>query len=306
MTPTTPITLDTQEFLEPDPAPGETTVVFHNHKFSVGLRMEVAVMAQPHRHSQFEINHLLSGAMTYWLDGREVRLEAGRTAIFWGMVPHQAIAHEPDTRFVCLYLPAAIVVSLPIGETLRKALFSGDVVEATRQLSTDDASFLRWREDLMADDPGLEGIVRDELSARLRRVDRDGWRDLRDASVVALGDSRRGAGGADKVETMARFIGENSARDISASEVAAAAALHPNYAMGLFRKGTGLTITQYINRCRLDTAQALLVANDDDIAGIAFASGFGSLSRFYEAFQSRFTMSPARFRRWHRGLDEAG
>jgi len=253
-----------------------------------------------HRHSQFEINYLLDGAMTYWFDGREVTVEAGKTAIFWGMVPHQLIRHTPHAQFVCLYIPAAIFVSLHIGDALRSALFGGHLVEPLVAYETDGGMFRRWREDLLSKNPHVEDIVRDELSARLRRIDRDGWRDLRGTAGTALGSAHRGSPQAHRLEAMARFIGEHSHEDISVADVAAHGGFHPNYAMTLFRNATGLTISQSIARNRLDTAQALLVSSDDDIADIAFAVGYGSLSRFYEAFKARFDMSPARFRRWHR------
>ncbi len=258
-------------------------------------------MAAPHRHSQFEINAVLHGAMTYWFDGRVVTIEAGRIALFWGMVPHRTIARPEGTRFVCLYIPSALFIRLPIGDALRTALFRGALAVADQTLDTDAGNFLRWREDLLAEDVMLEAIVRDELGARLRRIDLSGWHDVREiAAPVAAASERGGSDRRDKVEAMVRFISERFADDIAVSDVAAVAGLHPNYAMQLFKRTLGLTIADYVTRNRLDTAQALLVSSEDDIAGVAFASGFGSLSRFYEAFHARFAMSPAKFRKLHR------
>ena len=288
----------------PEPAEGETTVVFDDHRFCSGRRLEIGVMAAPHRHSQFEINHILQGSMTYWFDGREIRLEAGRTALFWGMAPHQSIAHDPGSRFVCMYMPAALLVGLNIGETLRTALFRGDLVEFARTLDSDTSNFLRWREDLLTEDAELESIVRDELAARLRRVDRDGWNELRRNASPSLGAARRETAGAEKVSIMAQFICERCTDDIGVPDIARAAGLHPNYAMTLFRRAVGLTINQFLTRNRLDTAQSLLATTDDDIAQIAFVSGFASLSRFYQAFEERFSMSPGRFRRLRNGQTE--
>ena len=98
------------------------------------------------------------------------------------------------------------------------------------------------------------------------------------------------------VERMAQFIGENAMEDISVEDVANAASLHPNYAMALFKRSLGLTINQSITRHRLDTAQSLLIATDMAVTEIAFNCGFGSLSRFYDAFNQRFRTSPRAFR----------
>lgn len=283
----------------PEPAPGSTTVVFDDHRFCAGRSTQVEVMAAPHMHSQFEFNFVLEGGMTYWFDDRMITVSAGSLVLFWGMIPHRTVAREPGTRFVCLYLPSSLVLGLPACEPLRNALFRGAFITARHHLPSDRDQSERWREDLLSEDPVLEGIVRDEIGARLKRLERDGWSDLRETAGAALADGRA-SDRLDRVETMARFIDENAGRLIDVTDVAASAGLHPNYAMNLFRRGIGQTITQYITRRRLDTAQALLVSTDQPVARIAFEAGFGSLSRFYEAFMLRFHMSPRRYRAQHR------
>ncbi len=289
--------------VDPDPyghdesVPLDSTVVFYDHAFSAGRALEVGVMPSPHRHTQFEVNHVLQGAMTYAFDGHRIAVEAGATAIFFGMVPHQVTACEPGTRFVCLYLPVALLMGLRTGEDLRRALFGGSFVRGGSPLETDAASFRRWRADLRCGDPALMAIVRDELGARLRRLEHDGWVDCRDAPTAHGPTIVRGTPRSDKVDVMTRFIADRSAERVRVTDVARAAGLHPNYAMTLFRGAVGLTITDYLTRNRLDAAQMLLACSDDDVACVAFACGFGSLSRFYDAFKARFGTSPRAFRR---------
>jgi len=290
----------TDPHLHPEPAPGATTVVFDDHRFCAGRATAVEVMAAPHMHSQFELNYVLDGAMTYWFDDRLIAIPRGTLVLFWGMIPHRTVAREPGTRFACLYLPSALVLGLPTCEALRAALFRGAFVAASVPLTSDAEQAERWRADLLSGDPLLEDIVRDEVGARLRRLERDGWRDLRETADPARTGAQPDAERLARVEAMVRFIDEHAGHEIGVAEAAAAAGLHPNYAMGLFKRGVGQTITQYITRRRLDTAQALLISTDQAIADIAFASGFGSISRFYEAFALKFGMSPRRYRQSHR------
>ena len=279
------------------PNPSGAAVVYFDHAFSAGHVLDVGVMAAPHRHTQFEINHVLAGEMTYRFDGHRIAVEAGVTAMFFGMVPHQVVACAPGTRFVCLYLPAAVFLSLRLGETLRQALFGGSFVRSAARLDTDSSTFQRWRQDLMRADGRLIAIVHDELGARLRRMEHEGWTDLRDGPPAAGGGPARTLPRSDKVEVMTRFIAGHAGSGPTVDDVARAAGLHPHYAMTLFRKAVGMTITDYLNRNRLDAAQTLLACTDDDIASVAFAAGFGSLSRFYDAFRTRFATSPGAFRR---------
>lgn len=283
----------------PEPRAGYTMVVFDDHRFCAGQTELVQPMSAPHRHSQFEINHLLEGAMTYWFDGRSITVHAGQTVLFWGMVPHQAVSRPEGTRFTCLYIPAALFMRLPISDGLRTTLFRGGMVVADTAYPTDAEMFRRWREDLLLDDHQLEDIVRDELSSRLRRLDRDGWHDLFERAPGALAGAHAEARRSDKVEAMVRHIGQAASEKLSVEAVAGAAGLHPNYAMSLFKRTLGITIADYVMRTRLDAAQALLISSDRKIADIAFDAGFGSLSRFYDAFQRRFGMSPTKLRRLH-------
>jgi AraC-like DNA-binding protein len=235
--------------------------------------------------------------MTYWFDGRELTVSAGRLALFWGMIPHQVIDLAEPTRFVCLYVPMSVFLGLPTLSRLREAIFRGAVIEALEIKPYDRDIFLRWREELLSGDEQIEQIVRDELTARVRRLDREGWHDLREVSLLANPASSHDAERIPHVERMTRFIGEKALESIAAEDVAAAAGLHPNYAMAIFRRAVGMTINQSIVRHRLDAAQSMLIGTDRPVAAIAFDCGFGSLSRFYEAFERRFHTSPAAFRK---------
>ena len=162
-------------------------------------------------------------------------------------------------------------------------------------------------DDLLTGDSQLEQIVRSELSARVQRLDREGWRDLRELARQnpAAGHLGHDHDRAVKVEKMAQFIGEHALEGLSAEDVARAAGLHPNYAMSLFKRAVGLTIKQAITRHRLDMAQSMLIASDLSVATIAFDCGFNSLSSFYTAFAQRFHQSPAAFRQGYERITKA-
>ena len=272
-------------------------VVFGDHRLCAGKSLNVYRMPGPHMHSQIELNLVLDGEMTYWFDGRVVVAEAGWLALFWGMIPHQVVSAPVGTRFVCLYVPVAVFLGLPAMSRLRAAVFQGAVLAAARVHKFDPDLFLRWREDLAGEDPQREALVRDEVTARLRRLEVEGWRDLRAAAPLAAVGTSQDAERMAAVERMARYIGENANGPLSVEDVASASGLHPNYAMQLFKRTLGMTVKQAISRHRLDAAQSMLIASNRSITKIAFDSGFGSLSSFYEAFERRFSTSPSEFRK---------
>ncbi|MHB0958716.1 MAG: helix-turn-helix domain-containing protein [Pirellulaceae bacterium] len=56
---------------------------------------------------------------------------------------------------------------------------------------------------------------------------------------------------------------------------------------------------KYVTEHRLAHAQRLLVTTEELIVNIAFSSGFGSISRFNEAFRQSFGCTPRAYRRLH-------
>ena len=96
---------------------------------------------------------------------------------------------------------------------------------------------------------------------------------------------------------MCDFIAENFLDDIDSVDIAAAADIHPKYAMSVFRKTTGMTLNEYVNLLRLSYAQALLMKDDANVINVAMDSGFGSLSAFNKSFRKLAGMSPSDFRK---------
>lgn len=292
-----PLLEDESVPVHPDHDPRHPLVIFGDHRFCAGESLTVNRMAGPHMHSQIELNFVLSGHMTYWFDGRELTVDEGRLCLFWGMIPHQVIDRREGTRFVCLYVPMSVFLGLANLSRFRDAVFRGAMIEALEIRSWDRDIFQRWREELLAGDENLTEIVRNELTARVLRIERDGWRDLREEGSAIASFSANDSERVEHIERMLRFIAEHALENISAEDVGRAVALHPNYAMSIFKRAVGHTINQAIVRHRLDTAQSLLISTDLSITDVAFESGFGSVSRFYEAFSERFVEKPTAFRR---------
>lgn len=262
--------------------------------FGAGRRKDVLLMPEPHAHSQVELNFLLHGRMTYAFQGREIDISSGEFVFFWGAIPHQTIRVEPGTTFVCIYVPLEMFLAMPLSPRLSAAVLRGAMVAAEQSQPFDPDQLLRLHAELLGPDSRMKELDRTELEIMLRRVDLLGWRDLTGEGAAPPGHGATQAH--EKACAMARYMAAHAGEAIGVEDVARAVGLHPNYAMALFRRAIGTTIGAYLTRQRLHVAQQLLVASRSDITSIAFDSGFGSVSRFYEAFGQHFGMSPHRYR----------
>ncbi len=68
------------------------------------------------------------------------------------------------------------------------------------------------------------------------------------------------------------------------------------YFCKLFKKATGLTLTEYVARVRIEKAKTLLSDPNSRISEVVFASGFGSIPRFNSVFKQHVGMPPSEYR----------
>jgi AraC-like DNA-binding protein len=247
-------------------------------------------------HTQVELNYLEQGDMTYLMNGRLVQLTAGRLGVFWGAGPHQVIEAHGHSGLTVIYLPLGDFLRLPLGTEFRQLVMGGSFLRASHSYPVDRGLFSRWHRDLERKDQTWTELVRDEVGARLRRMAISGYEaigsEARDSgSLPDLGDRNL-----ERVRRMTAFIAENFNGPLTVDDVARVTKLHPNYAITLFRKVTGMTVRQYLTRQRLSLAQSLLITTNLAVPAIAAQSGFGSLSQFYEVFGKRFSKTPRTYR----------
>jgi transcriptional regulator GlxA family with amidase domain len=68
-----------------------------------------------------------------------------------------------------------------------------------------------------------------------------------------------------------------------------------------FRRYTGCTFTDFLNRVRLDHARRLLLSSAESIASIAYAAGFNNLSHFNRFYRRAYGRPPSADRACHAG-----
>ena len=224
-------------------------------------------------------------------------------AAFWAGVSHQIVDFERLSEYFVLTIPLAWFLQWRLPDHFTQTiLHGGTIVEPDEgRLASDRASFESWSEDLRIGSEERRQVCLLEVEARLRRlamsVAADGTRRPRRNSPAVL-DQRH----LSRAERMAGFIAQNYTQPLTAEAIGQHVGLHPNYAMALFQRTFGTTLIAHITQHRLSHAQRLLVTTKDSIASIAFGSGFGSLSRFNEAFRQSFGCTPREYRGLHQSL----
>ncbi|MDW6025418.1 helix-turn-helix domain-containing protein [Mesorhizobium sp. BAC0120] len=255
------------------------------------------IMLKPHWHAQVEVNFIVSGRVRYRMNDHEISLTAGEMCLFWGGLPHQLHEASDDVFYAGAHLPLVHFFRLHLPADVRHRLMTGAALVTSATDASDAHNFERWYRYGRSGDPAKAQHAVDELVLRLERVRFEPYRLVPEAQAIEGAASPFDQQSSRNVGRMCDFIAENFLYDIDSVDIAAAADIHPKYAMSLFRKSTGMTLNEYVNLLRLSYAQALLIDQDAKVLRVAMESGFGSLSAFNKAFRKLAGMSPSDFRK---------
>jgi AraC-like DNA-binding protein len=261
--------------------------MFHNHPL---------VMLKPHWHAQVEVNYIVEGSVHYRMHTHEMTLRAGQMALFWGGLPHQMDDLSDDAIYAGGHLPLMHFFRLRLPEDVPHRLMQGATLLSNATDAADRVNFERWNTYARSGDPVKAQHAVNELLLRLERVRFEPY-ELVGASKGSDTHETAEVQSSRNVGRMCDFIAGNFLNDIDSVDIAAAADLHPKYAMSIFKRSTGMTINEYVSLLRLSYAQALLLREDANVLRVAMESGFGSLSAFNKSFRKIAGMSPSDFRR---------
>jgi AraC-like DNA-binding protein len=269
-------------------------------------RWTSAPMVRPDRHNEIELNLLLDGSLTYLFGGARVTIRAGSLSAFWAAIPHQilgGVSPNSEADYYVVTIPLTWFLQIKLPDRLQEPILHGQFVcePDERQFPADRERFERWIEDLSGGSPDHRRAAFLEIEARLLRLafslppHEPGVHKGR-VSPATLNEGRLS-----KAEQMARYIAQHYTNPLAVEEISHSVGLHPGYAMTLFQKTFGMTLIEYITQHRLSHAQRLLATTDEKVLSVALDSGFGSLSRFNDAFRRAFGSTPRQHRKNYQG-----
>ena len=93
-----------------------------------------------------------------------------------------------------------------------------------------------------------------------------------------------------------RFVNAHLDERLSLDAVASHVGVSPFYFCKLFKLATAMTLTEYVNRRRVEWAKRRLINPNSRVTEVAFDVGFQSVSQFNRSFLKYAGVSPTRYR----------
>lgn len=117
--------------------------------------------------------------------------------------------------------------------------------------------------------------------------------------LCACPAENKSSAGAIYIKRACDYIRLHLTEEIRVPELAAFTGINKSYLQSLFTEQMQCTITEYINRKRLEHAVFLLVNSSLSVTDIAFHSGYNSRQHFGRSFEKFYEMSPRAYRELH-------
>jgi AraC-like DNA-binding protein len=252
------------------------------------------------RHRYFEVLYLCSGSAECLIQDRVLSLKEGDLAILGGSMYHSIECHSSGVAFAALFFEPDFI------------RFDGgsDSAEYLTPFLLQDSTFphivpaetgvpehvlnmmLRIRSEL----PALSSRARLALGTYLKMLLLLLLNHY--ASYVETVESfQREQFALDRLVPLFRFLAENSGNATPIREAARLCSMSESYFMSFFKRVTGLTFIEYLNRYRTERAQMMLLNTDESIATISQEVGYCDQAYFGAVFRKLVGMTPATYRR---------
>lgn len=99
-----------------------------------------------------------------------------------------------------------------------------------------------------------------------------------------------------EVRAVEVYIRQHYSENLSVEQLASTVYLTPDYLSRLFKKSTGISLSQYIRQYRMEKARELLLQTNKKVIQIGAEVGYPNYSYFCQSFREYFGKSPEKYR----------
>ena len=115
--------------------------------------------------------------------------------------------------------------------------------------------------------------------------------------LIELFDSLQNPPKSEIIKKALEFINNNTERQLSLEDVCKSIHLSKSYTTRLFRKEMNMTVTDYINRQKLELSKSLLADNTLSLQEVSSRVGYNNYCYFSKIFKKQYGVSPIDMRK---------
>jgi AraC-like DNA-binding protein len=249
----------------------------------VGLHCPVARMDRAHRHDELEFNLALNGTATYLLNDRTYKMRRNTVVWIFPEQDHILLDISDDYEmWIAIFRPALVerICTSEESRVLRHCDPEGIFAKPIEATQANDLSAHFERTRHFKEDRALYNAA---LGFGLLLA----WKTFQTADCVTVGSNLHPS-----VEAALRLT-RKEGDFLSIPEIARESGLSQSRLSRLFRMQTGLSLTEFRNRIRIERFQRMYGAGSRiSMLRAALEAGFGSYPQFHRVFRQVVGVSP--------------
>lgn len=255
-----------------------------------------------------KLARVVSGEADWYIDGRLYRVSAGDIAVLRpGMIRHfeKILGDEPFVCDIFEYTPSFIAGCECTEYFVGGAQNTAAVIPSAEAPYELTDTLIKIEEELSASRSACADMIRALTVSALVRILRIAGVDSGMSRVLPWSLAHNDSFDYSKIRTpgdhsvemayvLNKIRAELSGR-LDIDELAAAAHMSRSHFFKVFRQYNGVSVNEFITRCRIENTVRLLRERRCGVLEAAYTSGFTSSSGFYRAFKLHTGMSPTEY-----------
>lgn len=265
-------------------------------QFAAAGEVDPTHQLQWHYHKEIEFVLVLDGVHEIHTPSQNYVLHPGEVMVLGSSQLHRGVTRKGQyVNYIVLhvdlepYFDAAMMNYMGYFMEVLKPLDElNDILMRNKSLQEEIGAIMRLiHDEVMGKEKGYEIAVSMHIKhlmlALLRHDDRNvlAAHQQVDASVI---------------KPVIQYIDNHLDGKVDMAEVSKIAGMSYVYFSRYFKKKTGVSFTEYVNRKRIATAKRLLVMSDRTVSDIASSVGLDNMAHFYELFKRFNGCTPKQFR----------
>ncbi|WP_115991158.1 AraC family transcriptional regulator [Cohnella lupini] len=252
-----------------------------------------------HLHDRYEFVYVHSGRGTFFIDQNFYDMRQGDLFIIPGNSIHRAFPDPLDTVTSSAVFFAPSLVAQPSFDDSYHAIRCFELSRKRKLYKMElDGSLMQRTEDALSEiqvelelkKSGYRQAVSLVFQRWLLLVNRQ--------SLIERSDDPEDAGiGPLWMREILLYIASHPHADLGLTSLARQASVTGAHFSRVFKRLTGMNVTDYVNAKRIVLAKELLVETDDTVSRIAERCGFESLPHFHRVFKKIASTTPGGYKR---------
>lgn len=111
------------------------------------------------------------------------------------------------------------------------------------------------------------------------------------------GESGLPAGVSPEIRTCMYFIRRHTNTNLTIGEIAGKIHRSSSFLMHRFKAEAGMSVGEYITKCKMEEAASLLQYSERSLSGISAYLGYSSQPHFQKVFKNYYGLTPMQYRR---------